>query len=229
MRPDSAAPVLALDAAARTYGDDWRPIHALRPTTLTIAAHDHIAVIGRSGSGKSTLLNLMGLLLRPTGGRVLVDGIDVTGLDDRRVSALRGEALGFVFQSFHLLAHRTVAENVELPLVYASVPSRRRRELVSRALARVGLAQRSDARPGELSGGQRQRVAIARAVARTPRIMLCDEPTGNLDTKSASTVCELLDEINQSGVAVLVATHNPEVASHARRTLLVSDGVVCEA
>jgi putative ABC transport system ATP-binding protein len=212
----------------RAYRSGEYLIEALRPTSLTISAGDFLGVMGPSGSGKSTLLNLLGLLVRPSDGAVLVDGMDTGRLSDASISAMRGVTLGFVFQSFHLLGTRTVLANVELPLVYGRVPRARRRKLAMDALTAVGLSERQAAFPNELSGGERQRVAIARAVVRRPRLLLCDEPTGNLDSLSAHGVMALLEKLNRSGIAIVVATHNYEVAGYASRRLNLHDGVANE-
>jgi putative ABC transport system ATP-binding protein len=184
--------------------------------------------MGRSGSGKSTLLGILGMVLRATAGSVLADGQDTSEITDRALSSIRGAAIGLVFQNFHLLPDLTVAENIALPLLYARVPRRTRRVLVADLVVQVGLARRADARPPELSGGERQRVAIARAVARRPRVVLCDEPTGNLDSESADSIIGLLSELNKDGVALVVVTHDPDVAAHADRQLRLTDGVVSE-
>lgn len=221
--------VVALESAGRKYTEGPYEIDALLPTDLTIAAGDHISIMGPSGSGKSTLLNLVGLMVRPTAGRILVDGVDATVMNDDEVSGLRGGKIGFVFQSFHLIPYFSVEENVALPLVYEGVDRDDRIEAARRALAQVGLDNRTKSRPNELSGGQRQRVAIARAIVRSPRLLLCDEPTGNLDADSAQQVLSIIEDLAVAGVAVVVVTHDPNVALRARRALEISQGVVREA
>ena len=183
---------------------------------------------GPSGAGKSTLLNLMGLLVRPTSGEVLVEGFTTAGAEDRTISAIRGETIGFVFQEFHLIATLTVAENVMLPLVYGGVPRKQREVAAMSALAAVGLAERASAFPTQLSGGQRQRVAIARAVIRRPRVLLCDEPTGNLDSVAAERVIEVLTDVRNRQIAVVIATHSDAVAALAPRQVRIIDGITYE-
>jgi putative ABC transport system ATP-binding protein len=220
--------VVELSGAARVYESAGYRVAALQPLDLVLDRGDYLAVMGPSGSGKSTLLNLIGLLTRPTSGSVLVDGVDTTSLDDTGLSAIRGASLGFVFQAFHLLPRLTALENVELPLVYGRVSRATRRAAAIEALGRVGLESRAYSLPGEMSGGERQRVAIARAVVRRPLALLCDEPTGNLDSAASGRVADLMHELNADGVAVVVVTHDPEVASHARRLLRIEDGRAVE-
>lgn len=222
-------PAVELDGAGRVYYSGTQRIEALRPTRLKIYSGDLLAVTGPSGSGKSTLLNLVGLLVRPSVGSVRIDGTDTDGMSDRRVSMLRGESLGFVFQSFHLLSNRSVRGNLELPLIYGRVRRSERRARVTAALAAVGLSDRSASFPGELSGGERQRVAIARALIRQPRLVLCDEPTGNLDSAASTRVIDLLLELNRSGIGIAIVTHNPEVAAHAQRQIVIGDGWATES
>jgi putative ABC transport system ATP-binding protein len=219
--------LLFLDRAERTYGGA-PPVRALRPATLAVFAGDYVSLMGRSGSGKSTLLNLMGLLDRPTAGSVAFTGTDTRNIPDRQMSALRAGSIGFVFQTFNLIPHRTAAENVALGLAYQRVPRSERIPLALQALDRVGILHRAGALPGQLSGGEKQRVAIARAVAGRPALLLCDEPTGNLDTASASTVLGLLDSLNGDGIAVVIVTHDSGVAARARRHLAIADGVITE-
>jgi ABC-type lipoprotein export system ATPase subunit len=215
--------MMELEGVTRTYrrGTD-NEVHAVREATLAIREGEFVALMGPSGSGKSTLMNLMGCLDRPDAGSYRLDGRDVLALDDAALSRLRSERLGFVFQQFHLLPGLTALENVELPLLYRRgfKPPRSAAEL----LARVGLADRGHHRPGELSGGQQQRVAIARALIGDPRIVLADEPTGNLDGPSGAEVLGLLAELNGEGRTVILVTHNPEVARRARRTVRIEDG-----
>ncbi|MFE2555130.1 ABC transporter ATP-binding protein [Streptomyces sp. NPDC059352] len=205
------------------------PVQALRPCELAVERGEFVAVVGPSGSGKSTFLNVAGLLDAPTEGTYLLDGIDTAELPDRDRTALRGRRIGFVFQAFHLMPHRSAAENVMLSMVYAAVPRAERRVRAREALERVGLAHRVDAFPGRLSGGERQRVAIARALAGRPSLLLCDEPTGNLDSGNAETVLSLLGELHTSGMTVVVITHDSEVAARADRTVTIRDGVLSEA
>ncbi|WP_229829870.1 ABC transporter ATP-binding protein [Actinoplanes ianthinogenes] len=220
-------PVIELAGASRVY-PGASPIVALRPTDLAVLRGDAVAITGRSGSGKSTLLQLLGLLDRPTAGQYWLNGVDTAAMTDRQRTRLRGSRIGFVFQSFHLIAHRTVEENVRLGLMYRGVPRARRRQRALDALARVGLADRADALPGELSGGQRQRVAIARALAIEPAVLLADEPTGNLDTHTAEDVLQLFDAIHRDGQTLVVVTHDQDVAARMPRRLMITDGLVVE-
>jgi len=219
--------LLMLSGAGRTY-DGVPPVRAVRSASLSIDSGDYVSLMGRSGSGKSTLLNLMGLLDWPTAGSVFFTGIDTRKMSDRQASALRSRCIGFVFQTFNLLPHRTAADNVALTLLYRRVPRASRMFLAHRALDRVGLLDRADALPSQLSGGEQQRVAIARAVAGHPALLLCDEPTGNLDVPTAQAVLRLLESLHDDGIAVIIVTHDPQVAARARRHLVMSDGAIWE-
>jgi len=221
------APVIELRDLARTYPGP-PPVPALRPASLVIEAGDYVAVTGPSGSGKSTLLHLLGLLDAPTSGRYLLDGLDTGTLGDRDRSALRGRRIGFVFQAFHLLPYRTALENVMLAELYNATPRADRAQAAAAALAAVGLDHRLDALPTTLSGGECQRVAIARALVSRPSLLLCDEPTGNLDSRNAAALMGLLDELNAAGFTIVVITHDAAVAAHAGRTVAISDGVLSE-
>jgi putative ABC transport system ATP-binding protein len=221
-------PVIELRGLARTYPGPPE-VPALRPADLVIGEGDYVAVTGPSGSGKSTLLHLLGLLDAPTSGTYLLDGLDTSTLPDRDRSTLRGRRIGFVFQSFHLLPYRTTEENVLLAQLYNNTPRPRRRAAAAEALRRVGLGHRMDALPTTLSGGESQRVAIARALVNRPSLLLCDEPTGNLDSQNAATVMELLDALNADGFTVVVITHDANVAGRAGRRIAIRDGVVSEA
>ncbi|HEY1321909.1 MAG TPA: ABC transporter ATP-binding protein [Streptosporangiaceae bacterium] len=222
-----APPVIELRGLARTYPGS-PPVHALRPADLVIEADDYVAVTGPSGSGKSTLLHLLGLLDSATAGRYLLDGLDTSTLPDRARSALRGRRIGFVFQAFHLLAYRTALENVLLAELYNHTPRDVRLQAAVDALTAVGLGHRLDALPTTLSGGECQRVAIARALVNRPSLLLCDEPTGNLDSRTAASLMELLDQLNARGFTIVVITHDAGVAAHASRTVAISDGVLTE-
>jgi putative ABC transport system ATP-binding protein len=219
--------VIELRGVARTYPGP-PPVPALRPADLVIDAGDYVAVTGPSGSGKSTLLHVLGLLDKPTAGSYLLDGLDTGALGDRDRSALRGGRIGFVFQAFHLMPYRTALENVQLAELYNQTPRGQRLHRAVEALRGVGLEHRLDALPTTLSGGECQRVAIARALVNRPSLLLCDEPTGNLDSANAATVMELLDELNAAGFTIVVITHDAGVASHARRAIAISDGVLSE-
>ena len=220
-------PVIELRGLARTYPGS-PPVPALRPTDLVIEAGDYVAVTGPSGSGKSTLLHLLGLLDSPTQGRYLLDGMDTSRLNDRDRSSLRGRRIGIVFQSFHLLPYRTALENVLLAEMYNQTPRYGRIRAAVDALRAVGLNHRIDALPTTLSGGECQRVAIARALVNRPSLVLCDEPTGNLDSRNAAALMGLLDELNRSGFTIVVITHDEKVAAHAGRMIAISDGVLTE-
>jgi putative ABC transport system ATP-binding protein len=221
------APVIELRGLARIYPGP-PPVAALRPADLVIEASDYVAVTGPSGSGKSTLLHLLGLLDAPTGGHYRLDGLDTSALDDRDRSGLRGRRIGFVFQAFHLLPYRTALENVLLAELYNQTPRNARLQAGTDALRAVGLEHRLDALPTTLSGGECQRVAIARALVNRPSLLLCDEPTGNLDSQNAAAVMALLDQLNAAGFTIVVITHDPAVAAHAGRTVTICDGLLRE-
>jgi putative ABC transport system ATP-binding protein len=209
----------------RTYAGAY-PVHALVECDLAINAGEYVSVVGTSGSGKSTLLNLLGMIDAPTSGSMLVDGVDISELSDSARTEMRGRLIGFVFQSFHLLHHRTALENVSLPMMYQGVSKSERFGRSTMTLERVGLGHRMLALPSTLSGGEAQRVAIARAVAGSPGILLCDEPTGNLDQGNTEQVMSLLEELNADGLTVVVVSHDESVARRAPRVVRVSDGVV---
>ena len=221
-------PVIRLSAVAFTYAGP-PPVRALLPTDLVIRRGEHVAITGPSGSGKSTLLNLLGLLDRPTEGVLEIDGIDVGSASERDRAAVRAHRIGFVFQSFHLLPHRTSAENVMLAQVYADMPRRRRMGAALAALAQVGLEHRAHALPTALSGGERQRVAIARALVNHPSLLLCDEPTGNLDTATTRELTDLLVSLHEGGTTLVIITHNPAVAGRAGRRVTIRDGQLAES
>ena len=215
-----------LRGVARSYVTAGPPVHALRATDLRVPAGSYTAIVGASGSGKSTLLNLLGLLDLPSSGSVFVDGVDTGALRHRERVALRAERIGFVFQAFHLLPGRTVLDNASLSLLYAGVPRRERMRRAGSVLERVGLADRVHADAATLSGGERQRVAIARAVIGGAGLLLCDEPTGNLDRETGDAVLGLLGELHRGGTTVVAVTHDPQVARRAERVVVVADGVV---
>jgi putative ABC transport system ATP-binding protein len=220
--------LLRLTDVARTY-PGVVPVHALRPTTVSIAAGDYVTITGPSGAGKSTLLNVLGLLDQPTSGSYLVSGAETVGARERLRVAIRGQLFGFVFQAFHLLSGRSAQENVELGMLYGPLPPRERRTRAAEALDRMRLSHRRHADPRSLSGGERQRVAIARAIAAGPSVLFCDEPTGNLDTANTANVLALLSELHESGLTLVVVTHDHNVAAQGERRLEVVDGVVVEA
>ncbi|XVQ16298.1 ABC transporter ATP-binding protein [Spirillospora sp. CA-255316] len=202
-------------------------VQALRGVSLRIEEGEFAAILGPSGSGKSTLMHLLGCLDRPTSGTLRIAGRNVAELSDGELAELRNSRVGFVFQSFHLLARTSARDNVALPLVYRGLPRAERRRLAVRALATVGLEHRTGHRPGQLSGGEQQRVAIARALVGDPRVVLADEPTGNLDTRTGHEVMDLLERLNRErGVAIVLVTHEPDIAERARRQIHIRDGVI---
>jgi len=221
-------PVLDVRRMSKVYGEGETAVHALRDVDLVVRRGEYVAVVGQSGSGKSTLLNILGCLDAPTSGRYLLDGLDVADLDERQQSVLRNRQIGFIFQSFNLIPRTTAFANVELPMVYAGVSRRARRERTYAALDLVGLEGRSDHRPNQLSGGQQQRVAVARALVTRPALLLADEPTGNLDSASTDDVLELFDGLHATGRTIVLITHDHEVAERADRTVVVTDGRLSE-
>jgi putative ABC transport system ATP-binding protein len=218
-----ATPMVRLAGVSRTYGSD-APVQALRDVDLEVQTGERVAVVGASGSGKTTLLNIIGCLDRPSTGSYRLEGLDVTALDDRRRAGIRSRHIGFVFQSFHLLSYRTVLENVMLAEAYGRRERVGRAERARAALDAVGLAHRVDHLPTRLSGGERQRVAIARALVNRPRLLLCDEPTGNLDSDSTTSIMELLGGLHKAGLTVIMITHDPGVAAWSERQVRIVDG-----
>ncbi|WP_348536688.1 ABC transporter ATP-binding protein [Nocardioides sp. W7] len=216
--------IIDLEGVRKTYRSGSIEFEALCGIDTSIAEGEYVAVIGPSGSGKSTLMNILGCLDTPSEGRYLLAGEDVSGMSEAQLAEVRNRRIGFVFQQFNLLATLPAWRNVELPLVYAGVPRVERRERAVAALGRVGLADRTDNRPGELSGGQQQRVAVARALVTEPAMILADEPTGNLDSKSTTDVLALLDELHGAGRTIVLITHEHEVAARASRNLVIRDG-----
>jgi putative ABC transport system ATP-binding protein len=222
----SAPALLSLENVTRVYHMGDVDVHALRGVSLEIAEGEFVAIMGASGSGKSTLMNLIGCLDRPTSGRYLLAGEEVSSLDRKALAKKRNRTLGFVFQSFNLLARTSALENVELPLLYAGVSTRERRASARAALERVGLGDRLDHHPNQMSGGQQQRVAIARALVAHPRVLLADEPTGNLDSVTSAEVMALFQELRESGITVVLVTHEPDIARYAARVVTMKDGLV---
>jgi len=216
--------LIELRAVSRVYRRGSGEVRALDGVSLAVSDGEWVAVTGPSGSGKSTLLSILGCLERPTGGEYLLDGRSVAGLDDARLSALRNRAIGFVFQSFHLIPQLSVVENVETPLLYGGVPEEEWRERARRCLDRVGLAHRADHRPSEISGGEAQRAAVARALVSEPRLLLADEPTGNLDTHSGEEIAALLQGLHREGRTIVLVTHDDAMARLAGRRVHLLDG-----
>ncbi len=220
----STAPLIVTDDLGRVYDAGDVAVHALRGVDVTIHAGESVAIMGTSGSGKSTLMHLLGCLDRPSHGRYRLAGVDVAGLDAAALAGVRNQTLGFVFQAFNLLPRTSALENVELPLVYRGVPGAERRRRAKAALERVGLGARLDHHPNQLSGGQQQRVAIARAIVGEPRVVLADEPTGNLDSRTSLEIMALFQELAAAGITVVLVTHEPEIAAFASRVLVMRDG-----
>jgi len=221
-------PIIKLEDFRRTYRNGSLEVHAVRGVSLAIYPGEFVAIMGASGSGKSTLMNTIGCLDRPTGGRYLLDGVDVGTLTRDELADLRNRKLGFVFQGFNLLARTSALENVELPMLYSRppVPAREQRRRALEALAMVGLADRADYYPNQLSGGQQQRVAIARALVNHPRVLLADEPTGNLDTRTSIEVMGVFQALNEQGITIVMVTHELDIANFARRKIVMRDGLV---
>ncbi len=205
-------------------GDEY--VYAVNGITMSVEKGEFLCIMGASGSGKTTLLSLMGCLDRPTEGRVLIDGIDTKKLSDRELTEIRRDKIGFVFQQYHLIPTLTAFENVELPMLLKGVPKEEREKRAMELLEIMGIAKAANRKPSELSGGMQQRVAIARALANNPEILLCDEPTGNLDTKSGEVVMNLIAEQNKKGVTVVLVTHDPDIANYAERVVRIRDGKI---
>jgi len=226
----TAAALIAVHDVTKTYAMEGAPVHALRGVTLDIHAGEFVAVVGPSGSGKSTFMHILGCLDRPTAGRYLLDGRDVSDLSDDELSAIRNRRIGFVFQGFNLLARTSALENVELPLLYAHdhrVPPLQRRQRAMKALTAVGLENRAEHHPNQLSGGQQQRVAIARALLNDPAILLADEPTGNLDSRTSVEVMDIFQRLkDERGITIVLITHEPQIAEYGSRIIRFKDGRV---
>jgi putative ABC transport system ATP-binding protein len=220
-------PVVQMTGIGRTFSGPPE-VHAVREVDLTVLPGEYVSIVGPSGSGKSTLLHLLGLLDRPSRGSYQLDGVDVSSLSERRRAVLRAERIGFVFQAFHLLAHRSVLENVAMSMLYSRVKRKERLARARAALERVGMSHRIEFAPTTLSGGERQRVAIARALVAEPSLLLADEPTGNLDTASSEGVLEVFAELHGQGITLGVITHNDEVSRRAQRRVRIVDGMLAE-
>src|SRR3954471_3610986 len=218
-------PVIRISKVAKTYTMGTNTVHALRGVDLTVEPGELVAIMGASGSGKSTLMNTLGCLDIPTGGTYTLDGVMVNGLSKNELADLRNQKLGFVFQGFNLLARTSALDNVELPLLYDRTGRKLdTRKMAAEALGKVGLGQRMNHHPSELSGGQQQRVAIARALVTQPRLLLADEPTGNLDSRMTVEIMALFQELNEQGITIVLVTHEPEVAQYAQRVVVMKDG-----
>lgn len=224
MTPEGAEPIIRIRGLRKVYRSGQVEFEALKGLDLDVAAGEYVAIVGPSGSGKSTLMNIIGCLDSPTGGSYHLDGDETAHLDEDRLARVRNRKIGFVFQSFNLLPRLSAVQNVELPLLYAMVDDARER--AERTLAEVGLGEWADHLPTEMSGGQRQRVAVARALVTEPAILLADEPTGNLDTKTGHEILALFDEVHHRGATLMMVTHEPDVAERAQRIVTIRDGVV---
>ncbi|MEC9400837.1 MAG: ABC transporter ATP-binding protein [Myxococcota bacterium] len=225
----SEEPIIKLDGITKTYATGEVAVQVLKGVDLEIYPREYVALMGRSGAGKSTLMNILGCLDRPTDGAYYLAGQDVSSLEDDRLSIVRGKTIGFIFQSFHLLKDLNVRENVELPMEYQGVDVRERKERAESLLVRVGLGHRLDHYPRQLSGGERQRVAIARALSNKPRVLLADEPTGNLDSAARDSVLELFEElIDQENITLVMVTHDDLIGELAERRIIVADGKILD-
>ncbi|MED4884726.1 ABC transporter ATP-binding protein [Bacillus smithii] len=221
-------PIIRMENITKSYSLGGEVVHALRGVSLQIGKGDFLAIVGPSGSGKSTLMNIIGCLDRPDEGRYILDGKEIDKMIDSELATVRNEKIGFVFQNFHLLAKLTALENVELPLLYRGVKSKERQKIAYEYLEKVGLKDRARHLPNQLSGGQQQRVAIARALVGTPPILLADEPTGALDSKTSKEIIQLMKQLNEQGHTILLITHDWEVANEAKRIVRIQDGQLFE-
>jgi putative ABC transport system ATP-binding protein len=225
---DMSKDVIITQNISKTYGKPPLQVYALRETNLQISQGDYIAIIGPSGSGKSTLMNLLGCLDKPSSGKIFIDGKDVSTLNENELARIRREKIGFIFQKYNLIPTLNALENIELSMGFAGVDSQKRTAKAKRLLEMVELSKRMTHKPAEMSGGEQQRVAIARALANDPSIILADEPTGNVDTKSGENIMNILEEVNRRGETIIVVTHNMAIAQRAKRVLRIQDGVVKE-
>ena len=219
-------PVIRVEDVHKYYDLGENKVHALRGVSVEIAHGEFVAIMGASGSGKSTFMNLLGCLDKPSSGRYLLEGTDVSQLDKKALAAIRNRKLGFVFQGFNLLSRTTALENVELPTLYARLPKEERLQLAKEALQLVGLGERMEHFPSQLSGGQQQRVAIARALVNQPSILLADEPTGNLDSRTSVEIMQIFQTLNESGLTIVLVTHEPDIARFGKRTIVFRDGKI---
>ncbi|MGF7038836.1 ABC transporter ATP-binding protein [Mucilaginibacter lappiensis] len=223
---NTAKPLITIKDIGRKYVIGSEVIHALKSVSLTINKGEFVALMGPSGSGKSTLMNILGCLDTPTKGEYILNGINVSHMSDNELAEVRNSEIGFVFQTFNLLPRNTALDNVALPLIYAGINKEKRMERATNALKNVGLGNRIDHKPNELSGGQRQRVAVARALINDPSIILADEPTGNLDTKTSIEIMGLIEDIHAKGNTIILVTHEEDIAKHAHRIVRMRDGLI---
>jgi putative ABC transport system ATP-binding protein len=224
--PAESGAVIRVEALHKYYELGETRVHALRGVSLDIRAGDFLAIMGASGSGKSTFMNILGCLDKPTSGRYLLEGIDVSQHDKKALALIRNQKIGFVFQGFNLLARTTAQENTELPTLYSRIPRQEREKRAADSLAMVGLADRAHHFPSQMSGGQQQRVAIARALVNRPSILLADEPTGNLDSRTSVEIMEILQTLNDAGLTIVLVTHEHDIAQYAKRVLVFRDGTI---
>jgi len=224
--PSSSRPLIELSGVTKSYDQGEMQVNALRGVDLSIGRAELVAIIGPSGSGKSTLMHILGCLDQPTTGTFLLDGEDVSAMSSFQLARIRNQKIGFIFQTFNLLPKASLLRNVELPMLYGGVSASERRERAMVALSRVGLEQRAAARPSELSGGQRQRVAIARAIVMNPSLILADEPTGNLDTKTGNEILQIFDDMHAAGHTIAIVTHDPRIAERCHRVIRIEDGAI---
>ncbi|MDH7559695.1 MAG: ABC transporter ATP-binding protein [bacterium] len=218
--------LIELENVVKIYEVGAERVHALRGVSLRVEENEYLAIMGPSGSGKSTMMNILGCLDTPTSGRYLFKGQNVGSMDDDQLAEIRNREIGFVFQTFNLLPRANALHNVELPLIYNGTPASKRRQLAEEALAKVGLADRMHHRPNELSGGQRQRVAIARALVNRPSIILADEPTGNLDTRTGQEIMDIFEKLHEAGNTIILVTHEEYIAEHTNRIIRLRDGMI---